>query len=286
MKGKIVITGAGGFIGSELVNYFSERNYNVIAFIYNSRKDLSVPSKIENVEYIHYELNKDFDESALKEADLLIHCAYLTISKDKDANRINIDGTKKLLEACRKNKVEKFLFLSSMSAHEEALSNYGKIKFELEQIFDLKKDLIIRPGLVLGNGGLFLNMKNIISKNKYIPMIGGGTQPLQTICINDLTTSIEFALKNNIIGKYTLAINEPKMMKDFYKAIASKIEKKIILVNFPYFLADFTFWMLKTFKISAKITKENLLGLKQMRAVDVGEDLKTFKLQPKSLSSH
>lgn len=279
MKKKIIITGAAGFIGSELVRFFSEKEYDVTAFKYVAPKH-----KLENVRYVKFELNEEFDESLLTDCDMLIHCAYMAFYRHNNANQINIEGTKKLLEACRRNGVKKVLFLSSFSAQENALSNYGKVKFELEKIFDLSKDLIIRPGLVLGNGGLFLNMKNIVSKHKYIPMIGGGKQPLQTICIHDLSNSIEFALNNNIIGKYSLASSNPKIMKDFYKALASKLGKKVVLVNFPYFLADFSFWFIKTFRISMKVTKENLLGLRQMKAVDVTEDLKTFKLNPKSCS--
>ncbi|MCF8296500.1 MAG: NAD(P)-dependent oxidoreductase [Saprospiraceae bacterium] len=277
MKNKIIITGAAGFIGSELVKYFNERNYEVTAFIYVPPK-----VKLENVNYVKFELNEEFDESYLAGCDMLIHCAYMPFYRSNNANQINIEGTKNLLDACRRNGVKKFLFLSSLSAREDALSNYGKVKFELEKIFDLSKDLIIRPGLVIGNGGLFLNMKNVISKSKYIPMIGGGKQPLQTIYIQDLAESIEFALENNIIGKYSLAAKEPKMMKDFYKALATKLGKEVVLVNFPYFLADFSFWLIKTLRISMKITKENLLGLKQMKVVDVSEDLKTFKLNPKT----
>ena len=84
MKRKIIITGAAGFIGSELVKYFNERSYDVIAFTYASPK-----KELEDVKYIHYELNEEFDESVITDADLMIHCAYMAFYRGNNSNQIN-----------------------------------------------------------------------------------------------------------------------------------------------------------------------------------------------------
>jgi dTDP-4-dehydrorhamnose reductase len=47
-----------------------------------------------------------------------------------------------------------------MSAHEDALSEYGKHKFKLEQIIGTSDAAILKLGLVMGEtGGLFLSIK-------------------------------------------------------------------------------------------------------------------------------
>lgn len=73
----------------------------------------------------------------------------MKFDQNKNADKINIDGTKKLVEFCRKKNI-KPLFFSSFSAHKEAISHYGKTKLELEKLFDISKDVILKPGFVLG----------------------------------------------------------------------------------------------------------------------------------------
>ncbi len=277
MEKKIIITGANGFIGFELINYFSKRNFKVVAFVYSP-----VKVAIENVEYVQYDMNKTVDELSFENADYIIHCAYLKSSKNNDTSRINIESTKRLLEISRKYKLKKFVFLSSFSAHKDALSNYGKTKFELEKIFDKNSDLVIKPGLVLGNGGLFKNIESIIKKNKFIPLIDGGKQALQTLHIDELVRCIDFALKNDISGKYAIAEKLPIKMKAFYKAVAKKLNKKVIWIYFHYFFANILLCFFEFIRISFSVSKENLLGLKQMKSLDVEKDLKIFNLEPKS----
>ena len=115
-KPTIIITGANGFIGEHLIHYFFENGWRVKALV---RK---VPVEIvRDVEYIVYDLEKTPDESIFDSVDYLVHCAYLKFDQNKNADKINIDGTKKLVEFCSKKNIKQ-LFLSYISAHTEAIS--------------------------------------------------------------------------------------------------------------------------------------------------------------------
>ena len=86
----------------------------------------SIPqNKLNGVEYVLYDLETEPDEKLFESVNYLVHCAYLKYEKNKNSDSINIEGTKKLIDICRKNNI-KPLFLSTFSAHKEAQSHYGR----------------------------------------------------------------------------------------------------------------------------------------------------------------
>ena len=132
----VVITGANGFLGSYLVEFFTNRGWKVRALVHNTPKQ-----PVKDTEYYLYDLVSGANEKHLSGADCLIYCAYA-----KGEYSLNVGGTKKLLYNCYTHKVKKKVFISSISSNGNALSVYGKQKAACEVLFDPTTDLIIRPG--------------------------------------------------------------------------------------------------------------------------------------------
>lgn len=267
----IIITGANGFIGRYLVEYFHNKDYRVIALIHAAYK-----AALSGVEYRQFDMDSFAGDIIPKEADAVIHTAYIPYKKDNNSDLRNLKGTQRLLEIARKKKVKKFVYLSSFSAMDSAISHYGKNKFEIENIFDKNNDLVLRPGLVIGNGGLYNNIKQLIKTSSIIPLIGGGNQPLQTININLLAEIIEGGIENNTAGFYNIAEGKAFPMKDFYRQIAKENNRRIKFVPLPYSMATLLIKTMELFLKQPPITMENLNGLKQMKEREVA-DLEVFK---------
>jgi nucleoside-diphosphate-sugar epimerase len=276
-KQKIIITGANGFIGTYLVNYLSEAGFNVTGFVETLPSD-----PIKGVNYKKFLLDEYMDEDEFKDTDCLIHCAYVKHTDNKNSMLININGTKKLIDISRKYSIKKVVFFSSLSAHENAKSAYGTSKLQLESLFDLNHDLVLKPGLVLGKGGLFNSIFDIIKKSKFIPMIDGGNQKMQFIYIDDLAKCIKQAIETDISGMFPLAYHEPVLMKTLYREISEGLKKNCYFVYFPYFLAHILFTLIDLLHIPLSLSKENLLGLKNVYYIDVNETLKKFDIKPLS----
>lgn len=271
---KILITGANGFIGSFLVRYFKEQGFQVNALIHKAYR-----AALPGVNYRQFDLQSFGSDIIPNDIDTVIHTAYIPYSKGGNSDSINLNSTKRLVDISRKKNIPNFIFLSSLSAKPEALSHYGQNKWQLQQIFDLNRELILRPGLVLGNGGLFQNMYNMIRNNKTIPLIGGGKQELQTLFIEDLAKAIQWAVEHQTHGIYTLAESKAISIKSFNEEIARLLNKKIFFPPLPYFVADIIFETIDKLNIKTKIGKENYLGLKQMKAEQVCDSEKTFNLK-------
>lgn len=122
MSIKILITGATGFIGSELVQELVRRKYKVRCLC---RKN-SYIEKLKNlpVEIFYGDITdrKSLDD-AVNNIDIVIHlAAILKIDKhdssadhDRIFNDVNVNGTRNLLSAAEKFNVKKFIHISTMA---------------------------------------------------------------------------------------------------------------------------------------------------------------------------
>ena len=65
-----------------------------------------------------------------------------------------MEGTRALLDEAKARGVGRIVFLSSQSAHEDAVSAYGRTKLEAERLIRDSgvAHAILRPGLVFGPG--------------------------------------------------------------------------------------------------------------------------------------
>ena len=265
----IIISGASGFIGSELANHFAKKKWKVIGLVVN------IPEKpLVDVVYVKYDLHKTVDEGIFEGADYLIHCAYI-----KNNIETNIVGTKVLKEISEKYKLKKNIFLSSFAAMENAISRYGKQKIEIEKYFQTEKDCVIRAGVVLGNAGLFNQMSEHIRKGKRIPLIDGGKQPFQTIHIQDLILVIEKIINENLSGTFTVAEIDSVSYKDFFAAVCNKLGVKPKFISVPFPLLIFVISIAEILRIKIPIAKENVLGLKNLKERETKKDLEKLEVK-------
>lgn len=274
----IIITGANGFIGNELVQYLSSKGHAIRAL--SRTRPAGLP---ENVTFYEYDLAAEPPEEPFINADALIHCAYVKYSnQQKNAHKINRSGTWRLLETSRRNEIKKFIYFSSFSSHAGSLSHYGKSKYEIEKIFDTARDLILKPGMVLGKRGTYANLQQVILSRPIIPVFGDGQQPVQTIYIDDLLACIDRALEYNISGNFPLAEKEILPLKDAVKIIAETAQKKIRIVHIPFSLALGLVKFARLLNLKFPVSRENLLSLKSNISFDTShtEDVFNVKIRP------
>ena len=128
---KFLVTGGLGHIGSKLVREYAKRDDielirimdNFLVQRYCSLFNLPNGKRYE---FIEGDIMNDEDlKKALKDIDVVIHLASITdapstISKPQETERVNFEGTKKILDASINAGVKKFLFPSSTSVYGEA----------------------------------------------------------------------------------------------------------------------------------------------------------------------
>jgi nucleoside-diphosphate-sugar epimerase len=149
----IAVTGSNGFVGSYLVRYLEKKGYEVRKI---QRKKIK---NNKNVYYINDIYTHKNWEQILKNIYCVVHCAghaHITnysyskndLSKFNNTNHI---GTKNIVEAAVKNKVKRFILLSS-GLSSDTINNTGN--------FHLSRQNLSSKIKVLDN-----NIKSIKDKN-------------------------------------------------------------------------------------------------------------------------
>lgn len=273
---RIAITGSNGFIGNELTNHLLRQGHEV--FLMQRQPPTSL---LPNSHYIPYDLNQAPLLPEIPHLDAVVHTAYIPFSKTNSSTQKNVEGTLALYNYCRINGIH-FTFLSSLSAHEDALSEYGKHKFNLENKLDSASCLILKLGMVTGERGLYSRIKTSLKKSPILFLIGGGQQPVQPVTVEVVVLVITNSILIKRTGIFFLASPKISTLKEMMYNIATSSGKKPLFIPIPYWLAQFGICLVETLRLPFPVSNENLLGLKQLRAFDTQKDWELLVMKTKN----
>jgi nucleoside-diphosphate-sugar epimerase len=274
----VVITGATGLLGSHLARALVARGDDVVALA-------RARPAAERARWYRWAMPDAPPSGALDGADVLIHCAYETRAMDPArAFDVNVEGARHLLAAARERNV-RVVFISSLSAHGDAVSAYGRSKLAIEAMLDPARDLAVRPGLIVARGGsgLYGRMRTAIERTRLIPLPYGGRQLIQTIAIDDLVEGVLRAIDRSLSGVLMIADPQPVAIEEMYREIARVAGVRPIFVRVPGGPMLVALRALEALRLRLPITSENLLGLRQLRAFDVRADLARIGLEPRPM---
>jgi nucleoside-diphosphate-sugar epimerase len=233
MSGKKVcaITGSSGYVGGCIKNYFTAHGWEILELTRRPKPGSGG---------VKFQLGEEIPPQALADVDALVHCAYdfKPLRRD-EIEGVNVKGSRLVLESARHRGIVKIIYISSISAFEGCRSIYGKAKLEIEKIALDNGALVIRPGLVYGDGsgGMFGKLAAQVRKSSVIPMIGGGSQIQFLVHDEDLSAFIEkyAAGKIEIAPQIVTAANEqPWPFKKLLLEIARVLGKKPKFIPLPW----------------------------------------------------
>lgn len=182
---RVAITGAGGYLGSMLAHHFGDAGWAVIR--------LSSSAKAGDDSTVPFHLGEEVapDLFRVRQISALVHCAYdfHPVSR-AEIHRVNVEGSRKLLAAAHSGGVERIAVISTISAFEGCRSLYGRAKLEIETAAAAFGSLVVRSGLVYGDGspaagGMFGSLARSVQRG-VVPLIDGGIHPQYLIHEEDL----------------------------------------------------------------------------------------------------
>ena len=225
------ITGSNGYVGGCIRNHFAASGWEIHELTRQPKPDTRA---------VKFQLGEDVLPESLAGVNALVHCAYdfrpLTLG---EIRAVNVTGTEKLFRAARAAGVEKIVCISTISAFDGCRSLYGKAKLEIEKIALAHGALVIRPGLVYGEGpgGMFGKLTAQVRKSSVIPLIGAGSQIQFLVHQEDLCAFVERCAGGevNFSKKILTAANaEPWPFKKLLLEIARSQHKEIKFIPLPW----------------------------------------------------
>ena len=119
-----IVTGGAGFIGSHLVEHlFSEGHSVTVLDNFSTGRYENLEHLKKNISIIECDLNEENDiDNIVKGADWVFHLAALadivpSIQNPQKYFNANVNGTLRLLEACKNTIISKFIYVASSSCY-------------------------------------------------------------------------------------------------------------------------------------------------------------------------
>ncbi|MFK5973960.1 MAG: TIGR01777 family oxidoreductase [Flavobacteriaceae bacterium] len=257
---KVLITGATGLIGNEIVALCHERNMTV-NYLTTHRNKVISRSDCQGFYWNPNTLNIDL--GCFKEVSAIINLAGASISKrwtntykkeilesrlnalrtlNKALNSVDTSGIQSFVSASaigvyphsfisfyteEEKEVDDSFIGDVVKAWEEELHTFTKFNFNIS---------ILRIGLVMSSkGGALVEMTRPV-KNYVGAAFGAGTQWQSWIHINDLARIFLFLVENRMQGVYNGVASNPVTNTKLIKEIAKALNRPLVLPNISKFI--------------------------------------------------
>jgi len=127
---KLLVTGATGFVGSRFAELAMERGLLVRTF---TRTEWAGRPFVPVVERVLGAFPLLIPGDLMAGIDTVVHFSAYAGASEKSAQAVNVDSTVKLAEMAKSAGADTFIYISSSSAKEGAISVYGRSKLAAEK---------------------------------------------------------------------------------------------------------------------------------------------------------
>ena len=243
IKKKVLIFGASGQIGRNIIRKITLKNYKVTAVTRNAHKSIFLKTQAP-LGYLDIIEENIFDEKALEK---------LIEKHDVCINLIGI-----LYE--KKNKIDQFIHLSALGVENVKDSKYAQSKLDGEKIVqkNFENTTILKPSIVYSQDDNFsTRFLSLLSLFPIFPLFEN--PKFSPIHCKDLAEIIVGLIDKNICSE-TIECIGPQILyfKEILQILSKSINKKRLFISVPNQLA-------KIFAITSEILPTPLITLDQLR---------------------
>jgi nucleoside-diphosphate-sugar epimerase len=210
----LFITGSRGFVGKPLVSRLLATGlWQIRVLVRPPRKqddDLA-----RGLDFVVGDLcDEETYKFGLEGVYTVIHLAALTgKAAPPEYERANFEGTKILLQACKRTGVRRFLYVSTIAATypDQRYFTYAQTKARAEALVRESgiPYSIIRPTAVIGSGSPIWRTLSSLAKLPVVPLPNGGRVKLQPIDVDDLVQGIELVVSEGRFEGEALDLGGP-----------------------------------------------------------------------------
>ena len=211
----VLVTGAGGFLGGRLLRRLIQEGAKVRAGVRRMPKD-----PLPGVDYVAGDLgDPEYVDILVAGVGAVFHVGAAMKGSAADFQRGTVAGTRNVIDACLKHRVERVLYVSSLSVLEHAGRRTGKVteawplephaklrgaytqtKLEAERmVMAAAKEqglpaFVIRPGVIFGPGVEPSSPAGSFAMFGRWIVVGNGSLPLPLVYVDDVVDALLLGL--------------------------------------------------------------------------------------------
>ncbi|MFL2520024.1 MAG: NAD-dependent epimerase/dehydratase family protein [Alphaproteobacteria bacterium] len=235
----IVIFGGAGFIGRHLIRSLAKKGHKIIVPYQRSVQEAKLRLLGVTGQIIPFRFSNLDDKrlnSLLIKTDICINLKTTYDQKKGSFDDTIFKFNKKLIKILKTNfELRNYIYFSGLGADIDKNSRRSIAihKTEKEAFKHLKNVNIIRPGVIIGGGDVFLKrLLPIFKSSFFVPLFGDGSVKFQPVFIDDISLAVEKIINDEIKNQniYELAGPEILTYRNFYNHISKCLNKTRVLV--------------------------------------------------------
>jgi nucleoside-diphosphate-sugar epimerase len=267
---RVLVTGGTGFLGRALVTRLAGTGYSVRVFarrqpagdLFHGLPVEILPGDVSDL--------ASFD-AAMRGCRVVIHLAAGTSGLKRDCDAATIQGTRNLLELCRRHEPERVIYVSScnvygvarcathavvdeqtpLEPHPERRGNYSASKQEAErEVVTFSRSskvstVVLRTGTIYGPGGdLYPQLMGVAAGSLHL-VIGMGGHVLPFVYVDNLVDAIAACIERpEAVGEiFNVVDPEPLTKRAYVNRVVRRARPHAHVLFLPYPLVYMLVWM-------------------------------------------
>ena len=201
-------------------------------------------------------------------------------------SRINVEGTRNVLEAAAEGRARRFVHLSAIGAQENPRMRYLHSKWLAEQLVH-SSDIpytILRPSLLFGEGDeLFNALAGLVRTMPVVPVVGNGRNEFQPISAEDVALCVANAIDNHRLRNRLVEIGGPHRLS--YNQLVDEVKLSLgarrLKFHMPVPLMRLPVWLMGKLFSKPPVTQDQLNMLQVPNYAEEGTVEEVFGFAPR-----
>ena len=214
----VFVTGGAGFVGRRLLAALGRTGRPIVALDRSGSVASATAAGGATIATVRSDVLDPLSyREALGSCDTVLHLAAATgRASAAEHDRVNAEGTRVLLDECRRAAVPNFLFVSSIATTFPDVRGYhyaiAKQRAEQSVAASGLRFAILRPTIILGPGAPILAALEKLARLPVIVLPGNGRARVQPIHVDDVVNAILTIVERDRFDNETLEIGGPAVV--------------------------------------------------------------------------
>jgi NADH dehydrogenase len=202
----VAVTGATGFVGTEVVRQARAAGFRVRAIVRDSKRARTWVEQ-EDVELVCGDvLAATSLADAFAGVSAIVHLVGIVVEHGRNTfEHVHIDATRHVVDAAKRAGARRYVHLSALGTRADARSRYHQTKWAAEE-YVRQSGLawtIFRPSVIYGPGDKAINvLAKVMRRLPFVPVLGDGNAKVQPVSVAAVAQAVVGALKKDAsVGK-------------------------------------------------------------------------------------